>query len=122
MYTLEGVSSVANFMTAYEETRKSRDSPFLNRRVFVVSKSNLFDVYFICYSRLKTSRPPGRESNPGRLHDNQALYHLAIKLEDSTSIVYTSLVIFSETKLIFVLGSRLQRIINIETREITTQD
>ena len=39
MYSLEGVSSVANFITAYEE------SHFLVRCVFFVSKGNLFDVY-----------------------------------------------------------------------------
>ena len=30
MYTLEGVSSVANFFTAYEESQLNRDSPFSN--------------------------------------------------------------------------------------------
>ena len=40
MYTLEGVSSVANFITAYE------DSHFRICSVFFVSKGNLFDVYF----------------------------------------------------------------------------
>ena len=41
MYTLEGVSSVANFITAYEE--------FLIRNVFLVPKSNLFDVYVFTF-------------------------------------------------------------------------
>ena len=38
MYTLESVSSVADFITAYEE---------LNKSVFFVSKGNLFDVYYV---------------------------------------------------------------------------
>ena len=46
MYTLEGVSSVAIFITAYEETQWSRDSHFLICNVFVVSKGNIFDVFF----------------------------------------------------------------------------
>ena len=46
MYTLEGVSSVANFNTAYEESQLDRDSHFLIRSVFFVSKGNLFYVYF----------------------------------------------------------------------------
>ena len=46
MYTLEGVSSVANFITAYEESQLNRDSHFLIRSVFFVSKGNHFDVYF----------------------------------------------------------------------------
>ena len=45
MYTLEGVSSVANFITAYEESQLNRDSHFLIRSVFFVSKGNLFNVY-----------------------------------------------------------------------------
>ena len=45
MYTLEGVSSIANFITAYEESQL-RDSHFLIRSVFFVSKGNLSDVYF----------------------------------------------------------------------------
>ena len=44
MYTLEGVSSVANFITAYEESQSNRDSHFPIRSVFFVSKGNLFDV------------------------------------------------------------------------------
>ena len=46
MYTLEGVSSVANFITAYEESHLNRDSHFLICSVFFVSKGNLSDVYF----------------------------------------------------------------------------
>ena len=34
MYTLEGVSSVANFITAYEESQLNRDSHFLIHSVF----------------------------------------------------------------------------------------
>ena len=34
MYTLEDVSSVANFITAYEESQQNRDSHFLIRGVF----------------------------------------------------------------------------------------
>ena len=45
MYTLEGVSSVANLITAYGESQLNRDSHFLIRSVFFVSKGNLFDVY-----------------------------------------------------------------------------
>ena len=45
MYTLEGVSSVANFITAYEVSIKNRNSHFLICSVFFVSKGNLFDVY-----------------------------------------------------------------------------
>ena len=42
MYTLEGVSSVANFITANEESQKNQDSHFLICCVFFVSKGNLF--------------------------------------------------------------------------------
>ena len=42
MYTLEGVSSVANFITAYEESQENRDSHFLICSVFFVSKGNFF--------------------------------------------------------------------------------
>ena len=45
MYTLKGVSSVANLITAYEESRENRDFHLI-RSVFFVSKGNLFDVYF----------------------------------------------------------------------------
>ena len=47
MYTLEGVSSVANFITAYAEYQLNRDSHFLIRSVFSVSEGNLFDGYYI---------------------------------------------------------------------------
>ena len=46
MCTLEGVSSVAKFIAAYEESKKNRDSHFLIRSVFFVSKGNFFYVYF----------------------------------------------------------------------------
>ena len=47
---LEGVSSVTNFITAYEdeESQENRDSHFLIRSVFFVSKGNLFNVYSPC--------------------------------------------------------------------------
>ena len=45
MYTLEGVSSVASFITAYEEPGYNRDSHLLIFSVFFVSKGNLFYVY-----------------------------------------------------------------------------
>ena len=44
MYTLDGVSSVAIFITTYEKSF-NRDSHFLIPSVFFVSKGNLFDVY-----------------------------------------------------------------------------
>ena len=47
MYTLEGVSSVANFITANEESQKNRDSYILSNVPFV-SKGNLFDIFHIC--------------------------------------------------------------------------
>ena len=50
MYTLEGVSSVANVITAYEESNLNRDSYFLICYVFFVSKGSLFDVYCIVKS------------------------------------------------------------------------
>ena len=37
---------VANFITAYEVSQENRDSNFLFRSVFFVSKLNAFDVYF----------------------------------------------------------------------------
>ena len=52
MYTLEGVRSVANFITAYEESQWNRDSNFLICSVFFVSKGYLFDVY-LCVHRAK---------------------------------------------------------------------
>ena len=42
MYTLEGVSSAANFITAYEESQQNRDSHLLICSVFFVAKGNLF--------------------------------------------------------------------------------
>ena len=45
MYTLEGVSYLANFIPAYEESQLNRDSHFLICSVFFVSKGNLFDIY-----------------------------------------------------------------------------
>ena len=42
MFTLEGVSGVANFVTAYEESQKNRDFHFLIHSVFFVLKGNLF--------------------------------------------------------------------------------
>ena len=41
MYTLEGVSRAAKFITAYEESQYNRDSHFLICSVFFVSKGNL---------------------------------------------------------------------------------
>ena len=53
MYTLEeDVSSVANFITAYEESQLNRDSHFLIRSVFFVSKGNLFDVNFYFITKM----------------------------------------------------------------------
>ena len=40
MCMLEGISNVANFIIAYEE------SHFLIRGVFLVSKGNTFDIYY----------------------------------------------------------------------------
>ena len=48
MYMLEGVSNVANFITAYEESQLNRDCHFLIRGVFFVSKGSLFDIYLWC--------------------------------------------------------------------------
>ena len=45
MHTVESVNSVANFITAYEESQQNRDSHFLICSVFFVFKGNLFDVY-----------------------------------------------------------------------------
>ena len=39
MYTLEGVRSVANFISAYEDSQYNRDSHFLIRSVFCVPKA-----------------------------------------------------------------------------------
>ena len=48
MYTVENVSSVANFITAYEESLKPRRPFFFVSNVFFVffvSKSNLEEFY-----------------------------------------------------------------------------
>ena len=45
MYILEGVSNVANFITAYEVSQFYRDSHFLICGVFFVSKGNIFVAY-----------------------------------------------------------------------------
>ena len=42
MYTLEGVSTVANFITAYEKTQYNRDSPFSNPRCFFLFTKTIF--------------------------------------------------------------------------------
>ena len=44
MYTLEGVNSVANFITAYEESHLDRDSRFLISSMFFVSKGNFLTL------------------------------------------------------------------------------
>ena len=46
MRMLEGVGSVANFITVYEVSIKSR-LPFSICNVFFVSKNSLLDFYFI---------------------------------------------------------------------------
>ena len=46
MYTLEGISNVANFITTNKESQYNRDSHFLICNVFFVSKGNPFYVYF----------------------------------------------------------------------------
>ena len=51
MYTLEGVNSVANIITAYEESQKYWDVYFLISIVFFVSKGNLLDVRFTTEQR-----------------------------------------------------------------------
>ena len=43
---LEGINSVANFITAYEESQLYSESHVLIPSVFFVSKGNRFDVYF----------------------------------------------------------------------------
>ena len=43
MYTLEGVGSVANFITAYEESQSNRDSHFQRRNLFNVYDRNSVD-------------------------------------------------------------------------------
>ena len=49
MNTFEGVSSVASFINAYEESQLNRDSHFLICNVFFVSNGNLFYVYFLLH-------------------------------------------------------------------------
>ena len=46
MYTVEGVSSVANLITAYEESQQNRDSHFLIRRVFFVSEGIFLRLFY----------------------------------------------------------------------------
>ena len=62
MYTLEGVSSVANFITAYEESQQNLDSHFLICGVFFVSIGNLFNVYFTTLHLVLVPRGGGRTS------------------------------------------------------------
>ena len=45
MYMLESVSSVANFITAYEESQYNRDSHFLNLYMCVLCFQRLLEVY-----------------------------------------------------------------------------
>ena len=47
MYTLEGVSSVANFITAYEESEKKMRLPFSICDGVFLSKRNRLDFLFI---------------------------------------------------------------------------
>ena len=46
MYTLEGVNSFANFISANEDSRQNQDSYFLICSAFFVFKGNNFDVCF----------------------------------------------------------------------------
>ena len=46
MYTIEGVSSVANFITAYEESQYNRGSYFLSVMCFLFPKAIFLDFYF----------------------------------------------------------------------------
>ena len=50
MYTLEGVSSVANFITAYEESQQTRDSRFLSVMCSLFPKAifYIFSPSFYC--------------------------------------------------------------------------
>ena len=75
MYTLDGVSSVANFIPAYEESQSNQDSHFLICNVFYVSKGNLFDVYFTSL-QLMLVRCGGRRTSPHVLHQN-AVYFIS---------------------------------------------
>ena len=51
MYTLEGVSSVANFITIYKESIKPR-LPFPICIVFFVSKGNLLDFFLFAFQTI----------------------------------------------------------------------
>ena len=71
MYTPEGVSSVANIITAYEESQYNRDSHFLICNVFFVSKGNLF-LTFILYMY--------RELNGSVIEEHSPFFHLIHKI------------------------------------------
>ena len=62
MYTPEGVSSAANFITAYEASQQNRDSHCLIRSVFFVSKGNIFDVYITTLQLMLVPCGGGRTS------------------------------------------------------------
>ena len=63
MYTQESISSVSNFLTAYEEFQKIRDSHFLTCSVFFFfSNGNLFDVYFATLQMVLVPCGGGRKS------------------------------------------------------------
>ena len=49
MYTLEGVSSVANFITAYAESQYNRDSHFLFVMCVPCFKRQFFLILFIAF-------------------------------------------------------------------------
>ena len=46
MYTLEGVSSVANFISAYEGSQSNRDSHFIICSCSLFPNAIFFDVYY----------------------------------------------------------------------------
>ena len=46
MHTLEGVSSVVNFISAYKKSQSNQESRFLICSVFFLSKGNLFKFFF----------------------------------------------------------------------------
>ena len=56
MYMLEGVSSVANFIFAYEESQQNRDSHFLSVMCSLFPKAFYLDFYSTlnanCFSRI----------------------------------------------------------------------
>ena len=63
MYRLEGVSSVAYFLTAYEKSLNKTVTPiFLSVVVFFVSKSNLFYIYFTTLQLVLVPCGDGRPS------------------------------------------------------------